>query len=264
MLGKGIRRWCDQQDDDDTASLDTDEEQDLQKQQRDSQAREEDEYLTGGAFVAPFATKFDPFSDIHTSSNHTEPLRPDQRWLGLNRRAGIGIVPKTSPDVSQAILAKVASQRATAQQSEDFRTRIAHEHAQRHTANLLSRARKTLIQLDQSSSISYSPLWLDGDLYHLLSGHISQSSSESIDEKMQRDASFKQAVELLQLAFSSQDEKQVQEAKTFIDLDKGAQLELLLGRLRSAHCYCLFCGCQYRDTDELASLCPGVTEDDHD
>ncbi|SJX60674.1 uncharacterized protein SRS1_11902 [Sporisorium reilianum f. sp. reilianum] len=241
-------------DDTDTASLDTDEEQEAQKEREDSQAREEDDFLSSGVSVAPFTARLDP----------TQPLRPDQRRLGPNRHAGIGMLPPTPSDISAAIRARAAIPHTTTS-TDDFRTRIAHEHAQRHTAALLSRARTTLTHLDQSAlHLAYSPLWLSSDTYHLLAGHTSLPAAQTIDDKMHADAAFKEAVELLQLAFAAEDDTQREEARVFVELDADAQLELVLERLRGAHRYCLFCGCQYDSADELQSLCPGTSEDDHD
>ncbi|GLC74099.1 hypothetical protein PLESTF_001459700 [Pleodorina starrii] len=41
------------------------------------------------------------------------------------------------------------------------------------------------------------------------------------------------------------------------------QLDVLLLHLRERHCYCYFCGCQYDTPDDLASSCPGLSEEDH-
>ncbi|KAG2454558.1 hypothetical protein HYH02_000403 [Chlamydomonas schloesseri] len=43
----------------------------------------------------------------------------------------------------------------------------------------------------------------------------------------------------------------------------GAQLELLLLHLRQVHCYCYFCGTAYDGPDDMASHCPGLTEEEH-
>lgn len=256
-------------DDADSESLDTDEERAIEEDRRASQARDQDDYLSGGTS----ATLLHPASGnaVSTSStNLAEPLRPDQRWLGLHRRAGIGMIPKTSSDISQAIRAKASTHPSTSSQDTaaaeaDFRTRISRQQQQRHDLNLLTRARRTLVQLDQSASTEYNPLWLDSELYHVLSGHTPSSlDAGTIDERMQRDPAFKEAVELLQLVFSSEDEEEVNEAKIFVGLQTKAQLELVLDCLRSRHRYCLFCGCQYASEEELARCCPGLEEDDHD
>lgn len=254
-------------DDTDPSSLDTDEEQAAQQERAASQAREEDEYLTGGesSSLLTASLAYSPTS----SPRIPEPLRPDQRWLGLNRRAGIGMIPRTSTDVSAAIRSKASSylqQRQQQAEAEwDYRTRISREHQERHNQQLLSRARKTLIELDRSSSDThYSPLWLNADLYHVLSGHKGHAMDEgTIDEKMQRDPAFKEAVELLQAAFGSEDVEQVKEAKTFCELGTKEQLELVLERLKEKYRYCLFCGCRYKDADDIAANCPGEEEEDH-
>ncbi len=80
------------------------------------------------------------------------------------------------------------------------------------------------------------------------------TESETIDERCSANASFKEAVELLQAAFASEDEEQVKEAKTFCELETKQQLKLVLEGLRNGHRYCLFCGCQYGDDAELGVL----------
>ncbi|GAC99368.1 hypothetical protein PHSY_006969 [Pseudozyma hubeiensis SY62] len=258
-------------DDAGTPPLDSDEEQEEQKERQASQERQADEYLTGGPFSTSSPSEANSMSKAAASASaQLEPLRPDQRWLGLNRRAGIGMITQTPAKISSAIRAKASSSSTnTANQSAeeyDFRTRISTAHQQRHTSNLLSRARQTLIRLDQSSSIQYNPLWLNSDIYHLLTGHtpVSSTSFATIDERMQTDPSFREAVELLQSALSSSQQEQQEEAKTFLELDAKQQLELVLDCLRRDHSYCLFCGCQYSSSEELHESCPGEAEDDHD
>lgn len=41
------------------------------------------------------------------------------------------------------------------------------------------------------------------------------------------------------------------------------QLQLLLLFLREEHLYCLYCGCAYDDSQQLAGNCPGLSEEDH-
>lgn len=248
-------------DDTDAEGLDTDEEDAARRERDDSDAREEDEYLTGGVSSAPFSLQAGP---CVTSTGLTEPLRPDQRWLGLHRRAGIGMIPPTKPDVSAAILSASSSSPFPDDEARvaDFRTRVSRAHQERHELNLLTRARKTLIDLDRAEGIEYSPLWLDAPLYHLLSGHSADSDPQTIDERMEKDPAFKNAVHLLQHAFSAQDSQQ-KEAQKFCNLDTKSQLRLVLDCLRTSHSYCLFCGCSYNDQHDLEQNCPGQSEDDH-
>ena len=55
-----------------------------------------------------------------------------------------------------------------------------------------------------------------------------------------------------------------QEARQFCSLEASTRLKLTLEHLRKAHHYCIFCGCQYDDEEDLATNCPGETEEDHD
>ena len=34
--------------------------------------------------------------------------------------------------------------------------------------------------------------------------------------------------------------------------------------LRETYSYCLFCGCQYEDQDDMMASCPGINEEDHE
>lgn len=251
--------------DTDPEPLDSDEEAAAAKARADSDAREEDEYLSGGISAPPsFSAPL-----LNPSSSSIEPLRPDQRWLdNRHRRAGIGMIPRTHPTTASAIRSKASASLSTPSQvrlESDFRHRISHEHSQRHHLALLLRARKTLIDLDLAAGTQYSPLWLDAQLYLLLSGQSeSRLDQGTIDERMERDAAFKEAIELLWDVFGSEDEGQREEAKLFCNLEVKAQLELVLESLRRQHRYCLFCGCQYRDEEDMAQNCPGEMEEDHD
>ena len=39
---------------------------------------------------------------------------------------------------------------------------------------------------------------------------------------------------------------------------------LSLVYLRDRYSYCLFCGCQYEDQEDMTSCCPGINEEDHE
>ena len=41
-------------------------------------------------------------------------------------------------------------------------------------------------------------------------------------------------------------------------------LQDILGYLRERYCYCLYCGCKYDDSQDMARNCPGLAEADHD
>ncbi|XP_017119977.1 G patch domain-containing protein 11 [Drosophila elegans] len=41
------------------------------------------------------------------------------------------------------------------------------------------------------------------------------------------------------------------------------QLELLTGYMRTAYCFCYWCGTHYEDAEDLSTNCPGLTRDDH-
>ena len=47
------------------------------------------------------------------------------------------------------------------------------------------------------------------------------------------------------------------------DVALEVQLGIMLQHLRAQYCYCMFCGCAFGDVEDMASNCPGVTEDEH-
>ena len=47
-------------------------------------------------------------------------------------------------------------------------------------------------------------------------------------------------------------------------VDPSQQLESSLVYLRDTYSYCLFCGCQYEDQEDMMACCPGTNEEDHE
>lgn len=55
----------------------------------------------------------------------------------------------------------------------------------------------------------------------------------------------------------------LQDSMPWEDWPVQAKLAMVLDYLRQSYHYCLFCGCQYIDEDDLLANCPGLQEDDH-
>ena len=47
-------------------------------------------------------------------------------------------------------------------------------------------------------------------------------------------------------------------------VDPLEQLDSSLLYLRDTYRYCLFCGCQYEDQNDMMTSCPGINEEDHE
>ncbi|SPO35029.1 uncharacterized protein PSFLO_00500 [Pseudozyma flocculosa] len=156
-----------------------------------------------------------------SSAALTEPLRIDDRWLSARTRHGIGMVPRASlstaqapSSVSSAIAAAASASSAAAasdampsaeQQMEDFRSRVSIEHRQRHIEGLLSRSRKTLQELDRAHGVLYNPIWLDANLWAILTGRSDVSMAPGqLTERIERDPATREAVELLEFAFGGE------------------------------------------------------------
>ncbi|KAL1743306.1 hypothetical protein HDZ31DRAFT_83492 [Schizophyllum fasciatum] len=56
----------------------------------------------------------------------------------------------------------------------------------------------------------------------------------------------------------------LEEACQFLRLPAADRLYLVLSYLRDRYSYCLFCGTQYEDEEDMANNCPGPSEEDHD
>jgi len=51
--------------------------------------------------------------------------------------------------------------------------------------------------------------------------------------------------------------------QNWLALDPSTRLSCILAYLREQYFYCIWCGCQYQSSEELANECPGEEEDDH-
>lgn len=51
--------------------------------------------------------------------------------------------------------------------------------------------------------------------------------------------------------------------QNWLALDPSTRLSCILAYLREEYFYCIWCGCQYQSSEELANECPGEEEDDH-
>jgi len=49
----------------------------------------------------------------------------------------------------------------------------------------------------------------------------------------------------------------------WLALDAKRRLLKTLDHLRNDHNYCIWCGAQYRNQEEMATECPGEAEEDH-
>jgi Domain of unknown function (DUF4187)/G-patch domain len=223
----------------------------------------------------------------NTASNPlTNPLDIDERWLDpRNKRSGIGIAPRIqsataaiSKDIDRAI---DKENNASSNLEQDFRIRNRAAQEERHIEALSVSARKTCQELDSMSpyNMTYSPLWINPEALkkskHELPTHVAElidfafqgleTKGEITSEEKKKNASPHEN-DMLNEQQNEEKEatiKRADDARRFCFLPPKARLQIILSHLRRAHHYCLFCGHQYSDEEELNSLCPGEEEDDH-
>ncbi len=167
------------------------------------------------------------------------------------------MIPPTKPDVScghpfRILLEPFPDDEARVA---DFRTRVSRAHQERHELNLLTRARKTLIDLDaqRASSTAHSGstrpsttcyrailptpthrrsmnVWRRTPLSKAQSTSSNTPSRPKIHSKRRRKSS---ATSIRNPSFDSS------------------------GLPQNQSHYCLFCGCSYNDQHDLEQNCPG-------
>ncbi|KAL3141086.1 G patch domain-containing protein 11 [Trebouxia sp. C0009 RCD-2024] len=64
-------------------------------------------------------------------------------------------------------------------------------------------------------------------------------------------------------ADAEDNEEASQDSLAWEDWPVQAKLAMVLDYLRQSYHYCIFCGCQYTDAEDLLANCPGLQEDDH-
>lgn len=60
-----------------------------------------------------------------------------------------------------------------------------------------------------------------------------------------------------------EDDESDEELKEFDELDSQERLDRIISYLRDKYYYCFWCGCKYRDVEDLKE-CPGLTEEAHE
>lgn len=58
-------------------------------------------------------------------------------------------------------------------------------------------------------------------------------------------------------------DEEVQQEASWEDWPVQAKLAMVLDHLRQNYHYCIFCGCQYSDAEDMSTNCPGLQDEDH-
>lgn len=122
----------------------------------------------------------------------------------------------------------------------------------RRLQNDIKQAERTIRNLDEVQHLAPHHLWPEESIPQTLDEIQEEvplakvaSSTESLNKKRKR------MTEVLPK----------NDAQTSVNMEQ--RLFDLLFYLRRRHYYCLYCGCHFRDYDDLESNCPGMLESDH-
>lgn len=117
--------------------------------------------------------------------------------------------------------------------------------ANRRADSQLLQARQVCETLDRRKGVESSEMWppapIIPDADDPPEGSDAQSSS--IDAEVNEEPS--------------------QDLSAWEDWPVQAKLAMVLDYLRQSYQYCIFCGCQYTDAEDLLANCPGLQENDH-
>lgn len=163
------------------------------------------------------------------------------------KKYGIGIIAPNFPS-SKRVAEKVTSlhqQSIFEEAKESFRTNSRDKWRNREQASAVRKAEKVIIDLDGQLDIARHGLWpnLEG-------------ASEDCEDKEDMDDKIKTSSDE-----SLYDPKRTHDASTIVENEQ--KLVACVEYLRDVHCFCLFCGCQYENEQDLLQNCPGKWEDDH-
>ncbi|KAF7313659.1 G-patch domain-containing protein [Mycena chlorophos] len=223
---------------------------------------------------------------VASSSTHrTNPL-PINEWTG-KRGIGPGLKRAASPSSSDRV-AKMAKM-ADDNRNRDFRDRARQEYEERRAEGRLAPAQRTCVSLDEKAGKTFNAFWLNprepdtfppGLIDALSTNTTFVLPSEAADDlnkpgriearlrkQMAQDAlqplgdDDDNSAPVLEQQFPSE---VLDEASHFLRLQASDRLEMVLSYLRETYSYCFWCGTQYKSADEMASECPGASEDAHD
>lgn len=148
--------------------------------------------------------------------------------------------------------------------------------------------RRTCEELDRRAGIEESIMWRDPDEESrqedkafrrraFLRGDADYDAELGVDVEAERAReddmprrtalSYEQGLSETVIDNPEEDENEAQRVKAeqeeWFSMDVGTRMGLTMDYLRRKYFYCLFCGCQYDNAEDLADNCPGLAEDDH-
>ncbi|KIY72921.1 hypothetical protein CYLTODRAFT_343206 [Cylindrobasidium torrendii FP15055 ss-10] len=225
-----------------------------------------------------------PAAPSSSKPHITVPIAVNE-WDG---RKGIGTKKRAlSPSAAERI-AKMAKMAQTTTDS-DFRDRARKEYEERRAEGRLVSAQSTCTKLDEEAGKQFNVLSLNLESMPsglmealdtrtsvdlLLPTNAHTSIETRVRRQMQSDALQAQDSidgedlvtehdEALEVAAVQYEPELLEEVAQFLRLQARDRLELVVGYLRDRYRYCYWCGCQFKSDDEMASECPGPSEDEH-
>ncbi|KAI9334175.1 hypothetical protein BDR26DRAFT_587137 [Obelidium mucronatum] len=145
------------------------------------------------------------------------------------------------------------------QSQEEYRVSAAKKRIEAKMNGELMRARKALQGLDEAAGLPRSEMWIPERKQKLLSDDYDVSSIKA-DVLSSRGEYYKQLATDAEL----EEESDCERESGFEELETVSKLLRVNQYLRETYFYCVWCGDKFVSIDEMASICPGSTRDDHD
>ncbi|KAJ7068108.1 hypothetical protein C8F01DRAFT_1078710 [Mycena amicta] len=218
------------------------------------------------------------------TSHKADPL-PINEWTG-KRGIGLGVKRARSPTAAERV-AKMARM-ADNTRNLDFRDRARQEYEERRAEGRLAPAQRTCVSLDEKAGKAFNALWVnprepdtfppglidalntfgissETGPHHKLDGIEARLRSQMAADALQPLGDLSDdgnsATPHIEQQFPSE---VLEETAQFLRLQACDRLEIVLSYLRDTYSYCFWCGSQYDNAEEMASQCPGASEEAHD
>lgn len=163
-----------------------------------------------------------------------EPIRMQVR----DTRAGLGVLEGRKRKQQQMLHLREQQEEQRASQEQRLRTSYLHSRrqgfAERQAAGQLAKAQEACETLDQRRGIARHQLW---------------PAEEAVPQAEQGEG--------------QETGDEVEGEDTWDARPVADRLRDVIGYLRDAHVYCIYCGAQYEDARDMQDNCPGPEEDDH-
>lgn len=226
-----------------------------------------------------------PAAPAASTSRHIIAPIAISEWTG---KSGIGTKRRAPSPSAAEMIAKMAKMTDDSKKT-DFRGRARQEYLERRAYGQLKGAQRTCRNLDEKEEKKYNVLWLDPEdpetfpagLVEALEQRTSFTMPPPRDPRRHDDIEGRLRKQMhadrLRSLHPSDDDSTatraaepefdagtLEEACQFLRLPARDRLHLVLGYMRDRYSYCLFCGTQYDDEEDMEKNCPGPSEEDHD